>query len=187
LSFSHIETFACTTSKGDAEKIDCGVAATVTIRTPEVQNQNLVVVGLHVVLASEAVVYEGFWQQRWGVDQICKEGRLVSRTSGRFCLGLAVIFAVRVKEFPQFSRITFVYYDEHSCVSRTSCIANCNARVFQNTYLANANSTKTQGLREEASIIQIPAFNFRLLAMSQRWFGREASKEDVMSRTPSID
>jgi hypothetical protein len=70
LSFSHIET-----SKGDAEKTDCAVATTVKIRTPEGQSQNLVVVGLHVVLASEAVVYEGFWQQRRRVDQVCKEGR----------------------------------------------------------------------------------------------------------------
>jgi hypothetical protein len=111
-----------TTSKRDAEKIGCVAAATVEMETPEVQLRNPVVVGLHVVMAYEAE-------------------RFVSRASGRFCLGLAVIFAVRVKECPQFSRITFVYYNEHACVSRTSCIMNCNARVFQNTHLANVNST----------------------------------------------
>ena len=49
-------------------------------------------------MACEAVVYEEFWQQRWGMDQICKEERFVSRASGRFCLGLAEIFAAGVKE-----------------------------------------------------------------------------------------
>ena len=50
------------------------VATTVKIRTPEGQSQNLVVVGLRVVLASDAVVYEGFWQPRRRVDQVCMEG-----------------------------------------------------------------------------------------------------------------
>ena len=47
-----------TTSKRDAEKIECVAAATVKIRTPKVPHQNPVVVGLHVVMAYEAVVYE---------------------------------------------------------------------------------------------------------------------------------
>jgi hypothetical protein len=51
-------------------------------------------------MACEAVVYEEFWQEGWGMDQIRKEERFMSRTSGRFCLGLAEISAAGVKERP---------------------------------------------------------------------------------------
>jgi hypothetical protein len=102
LSLSAIETLVRTTSKRDAEKIDRVAAATVKIRTPEVQHQNLDIVGLHVVMACEAVVYEEFWQERWGMDQIRKEERFVSRASDRVCLGLAEILAAGVKEILNF-------------------------------------------------------------------------------------
>jgi len=69
------------------------------------------------------------------MDQIYKEERFVSRVWS--VLGLAENFAAGVKES---SRFSLPNKDKHSDVSRTSCVANCNARVFQNTHLVNANS-----------------------------------------------